>query len=367
MIVNKILVLLFLPFCFGKSVEVTFKDVTFKGFSVFTEKFKKKIPSGNKLADFLPPKTVYDAIEMKEQHIPVLTKGSLADLDQLDELVIEYCGVEEVESGAISNVPNLRKLSLKGNAIKSIAKDVFSHLGISTLDLSLNQISTIHPQAFDNMPDLLNIQLADNFITQWNPEWLKNTPLLTRISLQNNSIEKLPAHAFKNMVGDKKYGKIDLTINLVFSHNKISEIDPEAFADLSRINNLWLDNNVLESFDENLLSGIKVNDLRLNKNNIKCLDGNLDKILKAETNHIDSNPFDCNCLEKIKEWSNKKKNVDFTFAEMECTAQRIKVKMTALEKRLKELKGERDIPKEVEEIEVFETKPKNRAIKFVRI
>ncbi|XP_057658576.1 phospholipase A2 inhibitor-like [Diorhabda carinulata] len=354
---SKIIFLLFLPFCFGKTIEVTFKDVTFRGYSVFTEKFKKTIPNGNKLKDFLP-NSVFDAIEFKDQNIPIFYKDSLADLEDLDELVIEFCNVEDIRPGAISNADSLRKLSLKGNKIKSIEKGVFNSLGISTLDLSLNEISYIHPQALNNLPELLNINLADNLIQKWNPEWLDNTPILTRISIQNNSIDELPANSFKHMTGEKKFGKLDLTINLVFSHNKIHKIDPQAFSGLKKINNLWLDNNVLEDFDENLLNGIQVEDLRLNKNNIECFKGNLDKVLKAETNHIDSNPFDCVCLEQIKEWSQKKKNVDFSYSEMDCIAKRVRVKLTLLEKRLKELKNEKEIPNEVEEIEVFENKPK---------
>ncbi|CAH1115880.1 unnamed protein product [Psylliodes chrysocephalus] len=364
MLLNRVLLVLFLSFCFTKSEDLTFKEVAFKGYSVFTEKFKLTIPSGNRLKDFLP-KSIYDDIEIKNQTIPVLYKDSLADLGNLDELVIEFCHVEEIRPGAISNVPMLRKLSFKGNDIKSIEFGVFNNLKISTLDLSSNKISSIHAKAFNDMPDLLNIQLADNFIQIWNPEWFKNTPLLTRISMQNNRIEEIPAYAFKNMKGIKKYGNLDLTINFVFSHNQIKNINPKAFSGLEKINNLWLDNNLLQEFHEDLLNGIAIDDLRLNNNNIKCFDGDLDKTLKANTNHIDSNPFDCDCLEQIKEWSKKKKNVEFSFAEMDCITQRFKIKMTALEKRLKELKGMTDntdeSKKEIEDVEIFE--PKTASIK----
>lgn len=66
-----------------------------------------------------------------------------------------------------------------------------------------------------------------------------------------------------------------LTINLIFSHNQIREIAATAFADLDKINNLWLDNNQLLDFPANLLQHVTVSDLRIGYNHITCLDGKL--------------------------------------------------------------------------------------------
>lgn len=154
-------------------------------------------------------------------------------------------------------------------------------------------------------------------------------------------MKELPANAFKNFVGEKKYGKVDLTINLVFSYNRIMKIHSETFAGLKRINNLWLDNNQLSKFDEGLLEGIEIDDLRIDHNNIECLEGDLAKILKANSSHIDANPFKCECVQNMKTWSKAKgKNVDLFYSDMECSVQRIRNKMTALERRLKEIKDQ---------------------------
>lgn len=176
--------------------------------------------------------------------------------------------------------------------------------------------------------------------------------------MQNNSIAKLTNHAFRNLAGSKNFGKMKLTVNIVLSYNKIKTIESKAFSDLTEVNHLWLDNNQLEEFGEDLLDGVEVKDLRLNNNNIRCLDGDLTKIIKGEMTQLDSNPFDCDCLSKIKEWVNKNnKNVQLFFSEMECSAQRIKIKMTALEKRLKEIRDQDN------DIEVAEGKPSSNPIK----
>ncbi|KAJ8955045.1 hypothetical protein NQ318_000477 [Aromia moschata] len=370
----KVLLLFFVPLCFCQPTKLTFKNVTFRGYNLYTEKFKKTIPSSNSLKEFLP-ESVFDEIEFKEQYIPVLYEDSLADLEDLDELVIEYCQVLEIQAGALKNVPWLRRFSLKdsdglishpdlqqklgsGNNLERIEEGVFNNLPISTLDLSLNSISNIESGAFDDLPGILNINLADNKIAKWNPNWFKNTPLLTRISMQNNSITKLPNGAFKNLAGDKKFGKVYLTINIVLSYNKIKVIEPKAFKGLTKINNLWLDNNRIEVFDEDLLDNIEVSDLRLNGNNIHCLDGDLGKVIKADMTHLDSNPFDCECLSEIKTWAEQnEKNIEIFFSEMDCTTQRIKNKMVALEKRLKEIRDQEN------DIEVAEGQPTSVPIK----
>ncbi|XP_018579194.1 slit homolog 3 protein-like [Anoplophora glabripennis] len=353
----KFIPVLFLPFCLAKSTDVTFKNATFRGYSLFTEKFKKTIPLSNSLKDNLP-ESAFDKIEFIDQNIPVLYQDSLADLDELDELVLEHCGVYEIQPGALKNVPMLRRLSLKGNKIEAIKEGVFNNLELSTVDLSLNLITTIHSSAFNDLPSLLNINLADNNIQKWNKNWFKNTPLLTRVSMQNNSIAKLPNYAFKNLAGNKSFGKLKLTVNIVLSYNKIRTIEPEAFRGLTEVNHLWLDNNQLQEFGDDLLNGVDVKDLRLNNNNIRCLDGNLARIIKAESTQLDSNPFDCECLSKIKDWAKKNnKNVQLFFSEMDCSAQRIRIKMTALEKRLKEIRDQDN------DIEVAEGKPSSNPIK----
>lgn len=55
----------------------------------------------------------------------------------------------------------------------------------------------------------------------------------------------------------------------------INEIDDNAFADLDKINNLWLDNNQLLDFQASLLHNVTISDLRIGYNQITCLDGKL--------------------------------------------------------------------------------------------
>lgn len=188
------------------------------------------------------------------------------------------------------------------------------------------------------MPNLLHISLSDNEIGNWNKDWFQHTPLLSRISMQNNSLDSLPDGAFQNLKGIKMFGKVDLTVSLVFSYNKLERIDPKALRGLTRIRNFWLDHNQLRDVDSSLWDNVKIDDLRIDHNKITCLKGDYNKVFKAESTHIDSNPFECDCLDSIKSYvKTNSKEVDFFFTDMDCTAQRIRKKIDAVEKRLKEI------------------------------
>lgn len=146
MFVRLVLVLL-LPFCLAKSTPVTFKNVTFRGYSLYTEKFKKTIPLSNSLKDSLP-ESVFDKIEFLDQNVPVLYENSLADLDELDELVLENCGIYDVQPGALKNVPMLRRLSLKGRELflfKFFLMFDHSHKDDSITPLSFIDIKIFNP------------------------------------------------------------------------------------------------------------------------------------------------------------------------------------------------------------------------------
>lgn len=60
--------------------------------------------------------------------------------------------------------------------------------------------------------------------------------------------------------------------------------------------------------------------------------------------HLDGNPLDCDCVELIKKWTkNHNTKVDMFISEMNCTSARLRKKLDDLAKRLKEIRGEKDV------------------------
>lgn len=336
------LLLLFVVFCCAQAENITFKNVTFHVYNAYTHKFKKTISSSNYLKSQLP-NGVFDTIELRHQDIPILYDNSISDIDYLDELILEENNIQRIEPGAFKNLPVLRVMKLKKNQLKTIEEGIFTNLLVSDLDLSENEISVIEDKAFENMTDLLNIRLSFNKIGRWNKNWFKNTPVLTRVSMPHNLLETLPADAFTNMAGPKNYGKIPLTLNLIFSYNKITELDPNTFRGLEKINNLWLDNNLLEEVPHKIFEGLSLHELRLSSNKLTCIKDK-ESLLKAEINDIDANPYDCNCLSDIKKWAEeKKKSISIFYADMNCYAARLQDKVTVIQKMLKDMKGNKSV------------------------
>ena len=318
---------------------VTFKNVVVRGYSMFTSKFNVTINSANTLKDKLP-KQVFDKLEIVDSEIPVLYENSISDIDDLDELILNNDGITEIQPGTFKNVPQLRKLVITHNqGLEEIKSGVFNRLNIATMDLSKNSINTIASSAFDDMPELLNVNLADNQLKIWDKNWFADTPLLTRVSFQNNHISEIPARAFRNFRGEKQFGSVPLTINIVLSNNVIKTIHEDAFKGLDKINNLWLDGNEIDSWDENLLSKVAVKDLRIDNNRLQCLSGDLKNIFVAATTHIDGNPWDCGCLKNIDLWASQHgKDVIMYYSKMNCDAERIDRKLKDLNHLLKELR-----------------------------
>ncbi|XP_057658575.1 leucine-rich repeat-containing protein 70-like [Diorhabda carinulata] len=294
----------------GNPVDVTFKNVTFRGYQMFTPKFKPTILLGNNLKDFLP-KLPFDNIEFLDQKIPIIYKEAITDISQLYELDMDFCEIKEIRPGAFRNLTNLNRMSFKMNQLRRIENGVFNKLPVETIDLSFNQISYIHTKAFDDMPELFQINLGTNWLSKWNPDWFTNTPKLSVLYFRNNFIEELPAESFKNLKKERY-----VTIDLIFNGNRISSIHRDAFEGLKQIHILSLSNNLLQNFDKNLLKNVVVKYLKLNNNSIACFD-DLDEVFKATYAYIDNNPIKCDCLKKIQTWS-EKNHKDVGVADMNC-------------------------------------------------
>ncbi|CAG9856861.1 unnamed protein product [Phyllotreta striolata] len=290
---------------------VTFKNVVFHGYYKFAPKFKPTILSGDSLKDFLPSDD-FDRIEIVNQNVPVLFENAICDIGNLEELIIESCNVRSVLPGAFRNLARLKRISLKVNVLSAIENGVFNHLLMHTLDLSYNRIEKIASGAFDDMPHIYHINLAHNKISEWDVNWFKRTPELSVIYFKNNELEELPGGCLRNLDSIRD-------VNLILSRNRISKINRDAFAGRKRINQLFLDNNLLRKFDKEILRDTFVNDLRLNNNSIECfVEQDLDTVFRGTNVYIEYNPLDCECREMLGKWSRKHDGKDLGINEDEC-------------------------------------------------
>ncbi|XP_044262282.1 chondroadherin-like [Tribolium madens] len=248
---------------------------------VTTNQLKPHLPSGQKCNN----------IAIQHATIPFLARDSLSDINNANFLVLENNEIEEIQPGAFRNVVVKQAMSLKMNKLREIRRGIFEGVRVPVLFLSYNSINYIDYQAFNNMTNLEIIHLDHNQLTNINPFWFKNAPKLTKVNLSHNKIQRVDANAFANHVS-----KIDL------SNNLIQSVDPHAFRRTKKLLFLGLAHNQINSLDPNWLKDVKVHTLDLTNNLLYCLESGLGGL--QSTNLIDKNPWDCNCLERIKRKEN---------------------------------------------------------------
>ncbi|XP_035671229.1 leucine-rich repeat-containing protein 4-like [Branchiostoma floridae] len=104
-----------------------------------------------------------------------------------------------------------------------------------TLDLSDNQITSLHPGDFTNLSDLYILVLKGNNITSLSPDALKPLKHLFSIDLSHNPIVYLGPDAFK--------WQSQSMYEVMLKGTKLRLIDGEAFNSSTGVKSLWFENN----------------------------------------------------------------------------------------------------------------------------
>lgn len=223
------------------------------------------------------------------QQLPILWEVKFAFFDNLDVLIIDQCGVNELRPHTFQDLKPLANLSLTRNNIAEIRDGVFNGVQIEHLDLSRNKIAVIAPHALDNITTLVSVSLDRNELRKWNSEWFLNCPSLETVTAMYNFIQELPREAFQN------FAATNAPISVYLGHNKIRTIASDTLIGVD-FDQLGLDWNNLSEFDHVELNSAKR--LNLNGNSVECLTV-ANFLNKTDVLSIESNPLRVECLEKM--------------------------------------------------------------------
>lgn len=178
----------------------------------------------------------------------VLFAGAVKNLNSLERLKLGNMKIVAVEPGAFQNLPNLIVLDLHKNFLEEVRDGVFNVLNVTEIYLQGNRIAKIAANAFDNMQYLEILNLDNNRLKNVESDWFFNTPNVQYISLKQNRLQHLPAMAFKNIKGEHVTDDGDLVkTDIYLSKNRIKTIHPDAFVNLHTIGDLYLNNNRLQT------------------------------------------------------------------------------------------------------------------------
>lgn len=163
-------------------------------------------------------------------------------------------------------MPRLRNLILINNNIKTINGYPFEHLNrLEYLDLSHNSLSSVE--------NLFQFETEEN--------------RMKKLSLAFNLIEEIPGDTF-----------VDLTslVELDLSHNYISDLSEEPFSNLTSLEVLRLNNNLIKVLNGAVNNLISLKHLFLKGNQIQNIDESSLQIIY----HLETFDISGNLLEKLK-------------------------------------------------------------------
>uniref|UniRef100_T1JZG3 LRRCT domain-containing protein n=2 Tax=Tetranychus urticae TaxID=32264 RepID=T1JZG3_TETUR len=156
----------------------------------------------------------------------------------LEEKLSVNCKESSLDVVPITLNPGIRELFLSNNLIKSISSSFSFYTHLSILDLSSNQISSLHKKNFQHQRNLQLLILSGNRLTHLTNESFTGLDSLRSLNLAENSLTTLTSRTFTGLT---KLEKLDL------SRNTINEISDEAFYGLNSLKWLSLRSNQLTS------------------------------------------------------------------------------------------------------------------------
>lgn len=183
-------------------------------------------------------------------------------MDALTSLHLHNNELEKLEDYAFENCPNLQELDLSGNKLKTLKN--LKLKSIKMMNVSKNLIYNTEPNAFQSCTKLQILDLSDN--------------LQTRIT--------------KSIFDGLQSSLLQLDL----SKNKLTKIFSDAFSELEQLEKLNLGQNPSIKSINHIIFPYHLKLLELNNNSLQELDECSFKHLKdIEYLNLGSNPLSCNC------------------------------------------------------------------------
>lgn len=164
----------------------------------------------------------------------------------VDELTISSGDVKTIARHDFSNFPDLKKLLLPKNGIKSLRHDAFKDLKyLGTLNLSDNELTEVKKEPLYHLAHLENLSLANNKIESIDPVVFHKMAMLKVLDLSGNQLKTIEISWFSKLAGLQQ---------LSLANNHLQELEIITFRYLISLVKLDLSGNNLTTLNENLFT-----------------------------------------------------------------------------------------------------------------
>ena len=171
------------------------------------------------------------------------------ELTDLSILNIQRCGLSKIDLEAFSGLTKLRFLFIHANDLSEIIPGTFGNMSnLEHLDLEYNRVKHLRSDMFSGLINLKYIYLTNNELQSINPDTFLGLPNLQRLLLGNNRGLQIPI--------DRNFIKSHSLLHLDISGCNVHSVSVETFANVSALEQLVLQYNMLEYLDSDVFSGL---------------------------------------------------------------------------------------------------------------
>ncbi|XP_008201257.1 toll-like receptor 13 [Tribolium castaneum] len=190
-------------------------------------------------------------LEISNTDNRILSSVALGRLP-VHDLRIHDANIHEIQPNAFSEVKNqITRLSLKNNKLSTVEDYYFEDLSLTDLDLSFNNITSIHEDSFLNSArNLETLILKNNFLSELPPRLFQHNHYwrLTHLDISFNKL--VTFH-------DQIFFSLQSLVELRMNNNDLKYLDENIFSTNRKLNYLYINDNKLHSFDNlNLATSI---------------------------------------------------------------------------------------------------------------
>uniref|UniRef100_A0A8V0ZZ78 Leucine rich repeat containing G protein-coupled receptor 6 n=1 Tax=Gallus gallus TaxID=9031 RepID=A0A8V0ZZ78_CHICK len=198
--------------------------------------------------------------------------------------------ISQLQPNAFRRLRFLEELRLSGNQISSIPGEAFSGLySLKILMLQNNQLSRIPAEALRDLPNLQSLRLDANLISVVPEESFEGLQSLRHLWLDDNALTEIPVRALNRLpalqamtlalnqiwrIPDYAFQNLSSLVVLHLHNNRIQRLGANGFDGLHNLETLDLNYNELLEFPGAIRTLGRLQELGFHNNNIKAIPEN---------------------------------------------------------------------------------------------